>query len=274
MSNQSRVSFAIPQDYVVPRPKTPEPPPFPGTVSAEDLKPPEDPPRPFLVPWSTHTNASRAASESGSAIPVEVDPAKLASFLERYDVSPTLAAVFKDSEDRSIIDHVMRSMANPFRSNGTDIVWTLVRRVMPNPSADDRLGGKKLKNRHKVLRGPAWSIVSFVDPETGIVRRNMIYNGDGDAIVQVDFGHGQTTGIHCHALVQGNLAHTASSTEDHLFPMYDVPWMWLCVPWQGRGGVSRPADLPPTVDAIEYAIVSLPFEDFSDMAGSERTESF
>jgi hypothetical protein len=271
MANQSRVAFAIPADYVVPRPKTPEPPPFPGTVSAEDLRPPVDPPRPFLVPWSTHKNSVQGLLPE--AMPVEVDRAMLGGFMDRYDVASTVAAVFKDVEDKSVLDDVLRSMADPFRSNGTDIVWTLVPKVQPNPSADQNLGGKKLKNRHKILQGPAWSIVSFADADTGTIRRNMIYNGEGDAIVQVDFGHGQTVGIHCHTLVRGNLEHTSTTQEDHLFPLYEVPWMWLCVPWHGRGGVTTADALPATVDQMKYVSVSLPFEDFSEMGVSERTDS-
>lgn len=92
----------------------------------------------------------------------------------------------------------------------------------------------------------------------------MVYDGNGDAIVQVDFGHGQTVGIHCHALVQGNLEHTAVNQEDHLFHMLDVPWPWICVPWQGRG-VRDAAQLPSTVDDVVYCAVSVGYDDCSEM---------
>ena len=144
--------------------------------------------------------------------------------------------------------------------------------MQPNPSADDRLGGKKLKHRHRILSGAPWSIASFADPDTGVVKRNMVYDGNGDAVAQIDFGH-TSVGIHCHALVIGNLEHTAVTQEDHLFHMHDVPWPWLCTPWSRRG-VCRPEQLPPTVDQLTYAAVSVGFEDYSDMGSmGQRSES-
>eukprot|EP00672_Neobodo_designis_P008457 CAMPEP_0174855690 /NCGR_PEP_ID=MMETSP1114-20130205/33962_1 /TAXON_ID=312471 /ORGANISM="Neobodo designis, Strain CCAP 1951/1" /LENGTH=270 /DNA_ID=CAMNT_0016090441 /DNA_START=35 /DNA_END=847 /DNA_ORIENTATION=+ len=269
MTQHSRIAIAIPTDYVIPRPKTPEPPPVPGTVSAEDLQPPKDPPRPFLTPWSTHSNRQREANLS-NPIPAEVDREKLAAFLDRHPVEATALAVFKDQPEMA--EAVVVSMSDPFRSNDSEIVWTLTPKVQPNPSVDDRLGGKKLKNRHRILRGAPWSIATFVDADTGVVRRNMIYGGDGDAIAQIDFGHGQSCGIHCHALVKGNLEHTAASQDDHAFPMLEVPWMWLCVPLSDRSGLHA-SSLPTTVDRLSYCCLSVPFEDFSEMGAGDRTDS-
>jgi hypothetical protein len=272
-SHRTRIAVAIPNVYVKERPKPPAPPPFPGTVTFEDIRPPVDPPLPFLVPWVSHTHAERSAVEGKEPIPVDVNPEMLAKFTDRHDLQSTLQAVFKGSPNvEELVEDVINSMASPFKSNASPIVWSLTPAVQPNPAADDKLGGKKLKNRHKILTGQPWSITSFADVETGVIRRNMVYDGEGNAMVQVDFGHGKTVGIHCHALVTGNLEHTAVSQEDHLFHMLDVPWMWLCVPWGGRG-VASAAALPPTADEITYCAVTVPFEDFSCMGDAERTDS-
>ena len=62
------------------------------------------------------------------------------------------------------------------------------------------------------------------------VRKNVIYNGDGVAIAQVDFGHGASVGTHVHSLAENNLDHVAVAEEDHLFHFPSVPWAWLCIP--------------------------------------------
>jgi hypothetical protein len=272
-ANRTRIAIAIPATFVTAKPKPPEPPPFPGTVTFEDVRPPSGPPLPFLVPWVSHTHVDRDVQDGRQPIPVDVDTAILKDHTIRHDVETTVQAVFKGAETAEQMVHdVLLSMQNPFKSNDSSIVWTLLPYVQPNPSMEDRLGGKKLKNRHKILKGQPFSIASFVDVDSGVVRRNMVYDGEGDAMVQVDFGHGHSVGIHCHALVTGNLEHTAVSQEDHLFHMDSVPWMWLCVPWGGRG-VTDARALPPTLDELRYAAVSVPFEDYSGMGDMERTDS-
>lgn len=271
--DRSRIVVALPSFFVPEVPRPPSPPPVPGTVKPEDLRPDPDPPRPFLVPWAKFEATPRTTASG--VMPCDVNVAMLANFLARHDVETTLEAVFKDRTDRdTLVQHVMASLLNPFRSTDSNIVWNLAPRVQPNPSMDDRLGGKKLRNRHKILRGDPWSIATFVDPDTGVVKRNVVYDDAGDAVAQVDFGHGQSCGIHVHALVQNNLEHTPGNSADHSFALPTVPWPWLCVPWGDRSGrVNSATALPRTVDDVDWVAVQLPFEDFSSMGDAERTDS-
>jgi len=195
-------------------------------------------------------------------------------------VESTIRAVFK-GRDEQLIEDVINSLRSPFVATGNNaIVWTLVQAIKPNPSMSSTLGGKKLKHRHKVLRGPPWSIVCFGDGgENGTIRRNVIYDGNGDAVAQVDFGHGFNVGIHCHALVKGNLEHTAGDTEDHMFELPTVPWCWTCIPDVRQHTVdnrdvseedSEVVDrkgtslfrLPETVDASCWVNINIPYEDY------------
>ena len=226
----TRVNLALPACFVVPKPKPPPPPLMPGRVSAADLAPPVDPPLPFLRPWASHHAQPRWA---GEVLPADVEAAQYAKFCDRHDVREAVEAVFKGN-DAAFVDDVCLSMADPFRANQSSVVWAPPLLVQVNPSMDDRLGGKKLKNRHKILTGVPWSISTFADADSGEVRRNVVYGPDGTAVAQVDFGHGQHVGIHVHALVENNLEHTPGHSDDHCWPLLQVPWPWLCVPGNAR----------------------------------------
>ena len=244
----------VPSCFVVPAPKKPGPPPFPGTVTPEQLRPDPDPPRAFLLPWKAFAETPRLG-EGSRLLPVMVDAALLAAADERWDTEATLACVFKGHPDAAKLAEAVRiSMRNPFASNESPIVWTLDRRVRPNPSAATKLGGKKLATRHRILQGAPWSIACLGEDGVG-PRRNMIYGPDGDAIAQVDFGHGAGLGIHVHALVRGNLEHTPSESEDHLFHLRGVPWAWTVVPEVGgaEGGALQSRSPPPLLGSAAAA---------------------
>ena len=262
------LSLIVPSVLVVPKKEPPGPPPFPGTVNPEDLRPPVNPPRPFLRPWKTHEWVDQGIDKPH--IPVTIDTKELAAFNERHDVERTVRAVFKEREDiEEMVASVMASLKDPFKGNDSDIVWTLVQAVKPNPGNDMKLGGKKLQKRHKILDGPPWSIVSFGDVDGG-VRRNMIYDGDGNAIAQVDMGHGSQIGIHAHALVIGNLAHTPGNSDDHCFELESVPWPWLCIPdvrtatreEAGAAIGAPPVTLDTQTGEMSWIPVTMPYEDY------------
>jgi hypothetical protein len=292
-SASSSLQVLVPSVLVVPPVRPPSPAPFPGTVTLESIRPPADPPQPFLRPWSSCAHAEQqpvvdSASQSPT-VPCTVDRAQLAKYMSRHDVEGTVRAVFVD-RDELFIQGVLASLGSPFAIGSEPApagvvvpVWTLVRDVKPNASATAVLGGKKLKHRHKILVGVPWTIVSYADegPDGLVVRRNIVYDDRGDAVAQVDFGHGATLGLHVHGLVQGSLDHAATHDEDHLFRLHDVPWPWMCIPDVRRHTVTegqnvaekRKADtdddehavvtLPPCVaDGLEWLSVSLPFEDF------------
>jgi hypothetical protein len=238
-SSSDRIIVNVPSCFVVPPPPkhAPQHGVLPGSITPEMLGiglKESDKPLPFLVPWKTHTDVPRVG-EGSKLIPVMVDPKVLTKAHERYETAETtLASVFKSHPDgEKLTAAVLQSMENPFASNSSPIVWTLDRRVYPNPPMEKKLGGKKLKgeSRHKLLlQGPPFSIRCFGEPGGVGPRKNMIYGPDGHAIAQVDFGHGDSCGIHAHALVQGNLAHTPSWQEDHLFHLRSVPWAWTVIP--------------------------------------------
>jgi hypothetical protein len=224
-----RIVLRVPSCFVVPAPKKPEPPPFPGTVTPESLRPDPDPPIPFLVPWRTHTATPRV--EGGLTIPVMVDAAMHAKAVGRFEMAETtLAAVFKGQADAAALTAaVIKSMENPFAANDSPITWAISPRVFRDPLLNVRLAGKKLAARHRaLLQGTPWSIRCFGEPGVG-PRKNVIYGGDGHAIAQVDFGH-SSVGIHVHALVRGNAEHAPVIAEDHLFRLRAVPWAWCVIP--------------------------------------------
>jgi hypothetical protein len=275
-----RLNVVIPSVFVVPPPRPPPPPLFPGTVSAEDLKPPSDPPLPFLVPWSSHKKKKQLPLQN-APLPVEVDVTMMNKYLERHDVAEFIMAVFKAEENGfELASEVMQSLTNPFKENGSSIVWS-IDPVIKQFSHEAMLGGKKLKNRHhRILRGLPWSICSFRDDDGDHkIARNLVYNGDGDAIVQIDFGHGTTAGIHAHVLVKGSLDHTPGYSEDHAFSFSTVPWPWLCVCdlRQNKNITDAiPLVLPDTIDFSDpetdgWVAISLPFEDY--MGSRQGSES-
>lgn len=282
MSAARSIQVVVPSFLVVPQRKPPAPPPMPGTVRPEDVRPPLDPPLPFIVPWSTHRDCPQGLQ--CAALPCDADAAVLEKYLHRHDVEGTLDAVFNDRADKGdMVAQCLRSLRSPFTAaSGSDVVWTLVPAIRPNPSEDRQMAGKKLKSssRHKILLGAPWSIASFADPD-GAVRRNVVYDGNGDAVAQVDFGHGNMAGVHVHALVRGNLEHTPGSADDHSFPVECVPWPWLCVPdvkiscvadgpAQGNtsnGGsaisaFSMPATLEVKSGTWSWVSIRVPFEDY------------
>lgn len=253
-SSNGRVRLCLPDCFLVPPIKPKEPPPVPGTVTPEDVRPPLDPPLPFLLPWAPHRRDPLTIlpllHEVDRSIPCEVDVEVLHKFTERHSVRATVEAVFKGHPEETkiaYIEGVVASLASPFSARATggeheQIVWTLHRAVRKNPAAyQSASGGKKSIHRHdRLLRGPPWSIVSFgeelaIDVNNtaqwpGMIKRNMIYDGNGDAVAQVDFGHGEHIGIHCHALVVGALDHAPGTAEDHMFALRSVPWFWLSIP--------------------------------------------
>jgi hypothetical protein len=258
-SDGSRVRVCIPDCFVVPPVKPKEPPPFPGTVKPEDVRPPVDPPLPFLRPWAPHrkdvVTIAATSVTADVSIPCEVDAKMLEKHIDRHDVVETISAVFQGHPEdvkNSFIERTIASLASPFAappiSENVDdpIVWTLYPAVRKNPAAYIAAsGGKKSIHRHdRILRGPAWSIVSYGEESgaaagkapdglsswPGMIKRNVIYDGNGDAVAQVDFGHGDHVGTHCHALVVGSLDHKPGSADDHMFPLRSVPWFWVCVP--------------------------------------------
>lgn len=232
--SNGRVKLCVPSVFVVPPIPPPQPPPVPGTVTFESIRPPLDPPNPFLLPWDSFRNESVVMDQrSLSCLPCEIDSDALQRHNIRHDVRKTVEAVFKDYSAH-VIEDVMKSLDRPFSpGEGQQIAWSVVGSIKRNPGMNSILGGKKLVHRHKILTGAPWSIASFADDaDSGkcVVRRNVVYDGEGNAVAQVDFGHGKTCGIHCHALVQGNLEHTAAWSDDHMFPLRSVPWVWLCIP--------------------------------------------
>lgn len=288
---------------------------MPGTVGPDHvtIRPPKDPPRPFLVPRTPsllvlNGNAVSGILDDSPQVRCDIDDKRLDAYLARHDVETTLCAVFKDREDREhLVAQCLASLRSPFTaSSGSDIVWSMHPVVALNPSRDGRMAGKKTKDeaRHKILKGAPWSIVSLGDPREDVsaangedappvplvVRRNMIYDDEGDLIAQIDFGHGTSIGIHLHALIKGrNLEHRPGDVEDHAFPFHAIPWPWLCVPAPFREsqqlrapqqGQQRrqpppreaPWSLPETVETrtgmSQWCAVTVPFEDFMG-----RTES-
>lgn len=261
VTDDTVLKLCIPSVFVVPRVKSPEPPPVPGTVDFKDVRPPVNPPAPFLTPWQPFARCHQGPDLP--PIPCDVDKAELARFIERHRVEETVATVFKDRPE--VAAEVMKTFASPFAGGDSEIVWTLIQAVKPNSSREDKLGGKKLKHRHKILLGPPWSIVSYGEEGAG-VKRNVVYDGDGNAVAQVDFGHGNAAGIHVHALVLGNLEHTAGYTEDHAFPLHSVPWFWTCIPDVRRSEREDNGKeffgLPATIDEMVWVPIDFPYEDF------------
>ena len=248
-----RIIVRVPSCFVVPAPPKPEPPPIPGTVTPEMLgiiskKQKEALPLPFLVPWKQFHEIPRLESDPENqgkvTFPVMVDTKTLKQAVERYEIAETtLFSVFKNDPDaQSLTKAVIQSMENPFASNSSPIVWSLDKRIYRNPvMGEKKLGGKKLRGeaRHRaLLQGNPWSIRCFGEPGGVGPRKNMIYGPDGNAVAQIDFGHGTSCGIHAHALVKGNLEHTAVEAEDHLFPLRSVPWFWTVIPEVTKESVS------------------------------------
>ena len=148
-----RLCVAVPSVFVVPQVKPPPPPPVPGTVTAESLQPPKDPPRPFLVPWKPFAAADQRwrGSLSTTSIPCDVDASKVRHYLERHDVERTVRTVFKDKGE-DVVRNVMASLESTFVATGKiNIVWTVAPRITPNPKMQTILRGKKQK-RHVLGR--------------------------------------------------------------------------------------------------------------------------
>jgi hypothetical protein len=272
LRDANSVSLLVPNEFIVPPPRPPPLPLMPGTVSAADFAAPTDPALPFLEPWSAHR--ARPRGIACAPIPCDVNGGVVAAGHARHDTEATLQAVFKDRADRdAVVADVLLSLANPFKSNASSIVWSVAPRVQDDPRGGcggcgdggaRRRGGKKLVHRHhRLLTGAPWSVAAFGD---AAVRRNMVYNGDGDAIAQVDFDHGAP---HAHALVLNNLEHTPGGAADHMFPLHAVPWAWLCLPLHDEGLCATPATDSRVGGAAEqWTPVTLPFEDFMGAAMS------
>lgn len=338
-SESERVRVCIPDCFVRLPPPPALPLPVPGEVTLNDLLPPCDERVRFLVPWTplAGTLARRDLVVGGMldakcvrSVPCDIDVARVAEHCAKGrwsrtgGVEETVRAVFKAHDNaETIVARVLESLKSPFMSRSgctaesceDPIVWTLNPVIQRNPSMSTVLGGKKLAVRHKILRGVSWSVVSYGEPidarcmdypltsnsAYGVVKRNVIYDGSGDAVAQIDFGHGESCGIHCHALVNGNLEHKPGNSEDHSFPLEDIPWFWTCVPdvrnaglikqWLDRGEIPVCKDdfesdddeltkhgsgwsvtsnrhlfgLADTssVDGCSWANISLPFEDYN-----------
>ena len=233
-ATSSSLHVCVPSVIVVPPVRPPPPPPVPGTVTFESIRPPADPPLPFLRPWKSHERVEQEPVVNirsiASSIPCTIEASMLSKFHSRHDVEGTVRAVFVD-RDEEFIQQVLQSLESPFAANGDAPVWSLVRSVKPNVAPTAPLGGKKIKTRHRILRGAPWSIVSYGDDgANGDIRRNVVYDDTGNAVAQVDFGHGATLGIHVHGLVHGSLDHAATHDDDHLFRLHAVPWPWMCIP--------------------------------------------
>ena len=253
-----RLAILVPDFFLVPPVKAPKDllPPMPGTVhSVRQLDDQPDPIPRFLVPFGTMTSASAGLGKIAAVptapirstgwycdvVPCDIDADAVDTYLREHETRSVVEAVFKDrwtsataataAQRDAFIDDVMRSFRDPFRAQSDcSIVWTLLNRVRPNfGGPETKLGGKKKLMRHKELVGQPWSIACFGNPEVG-VRRNLIYDDRGECVAQIDFGHGQSVGIHLHALVSRNYEHTAGDTEDHLFPLKSIPWPWIVVP--------------------------------------------
>lgn len=302
LSSEQRLRVYAPSLLLQPHERPPSPPPMPGTV--ERVGPVEDtanePPKPVLRRWtgfarcsgrvmSSEADATSFAladrlydpAQGGDAnlsIPCDIDMHAVRENALDYNVRRTVQCVFKDRSP-ALVEAVLQSLESPFTSRGgasdDEIVWTLVRRVVRNEDNHSNFGGKKRQMRHRrLLKGPAWSIVTFADPAPRggsmkrgcIVRRNMIYDDKGDAVAQIDFAH-SFCGLHAHALVYGNLEHTPGSMPDHMFPLPSVPWFWTLIA-DTRPACPTTGVITTAASAADYAANE--FDSESDDGGADE----
>jgi hypothetical protein len=235
-----RLYVVVPSVFVEAPPKTPELLPIPGNVTLADLlpKPVEYPA--FLQPWKPlklrPQHPVGHPEEGAESIAVEVVPSMYSKYLAAYDVEQALHVVFRHCPDE--VPRIMASLHSPFRGGHEEdgVVWTHLQRVGRCQSWSDKLGGKKLKERHRYFtKGPPWSVFS-VGVEGGGIRKNYIYDGDGNVCAEVDFGCGANPSVHYHPLITGNMQHSAVTDEHHCLPWYVAPWFWLIFPDLRRTG--------------------------------------
>eukprot|EP00759_Apiculatamorpha_spiralis_P006057 PhF_6_TR13575/c0_g1_i1/m.21710 len=240
-----RLYVVVPSIFVQGPPKSPELLPIPGQITLEHLTPKKVEHPPFLIPWKPlRTKPQHPVGhpeESSSSFPVDLDAPGLQSFLSMYDIEGAMRVVFKHAPQE--VPRIMASLSNPFRQGSNDevddgpICWTLIQKV-GRWERDSKLGGKKMKDRHKhFTRGPPWSILSVGTEKC--VKKNYIYDGEGNLCVEVDFGCGANPCIHYHPMIEGNLEHSSSRDEHHCLPWYAAPWFWLIFPDLRRTGSKK-----------------------------------
>ena len=157
-------------------------------------------------------------------------------------VVQSLQAPFSLEGRRETVDLGSSSSVNPDPKVRDAIVWSLDK--MPRRDLfDSSLGGRggagvvggtgNARQQRMIHNSDPWSIVAYCaggDGSNVFLRKNIVYDGEGLAVAQVDFGHGTWCGTHAHALVENSLEHASSLRDDHAFQLFDVPWMWLCLP--------------------------------------------
>lgn len=111
---------------------------------------------------------------------------------------------------------IIRSMACPF-SGLEGIEWTIQPPIELNSDCKPK------------EKADPYSIISY--HKDGVCKKNIIYGGNGECIVQVDLeDHGKTREPHFHILIPGVLDHTSGVQEGHSFSWKICPWLWLLVP--------------------------------------------
>eukprot|EP00051_Salpingoeca_urceolata_P033607 m.21505 g.21505 ORF g.21505 m.21505 type:complete len:318 (+) comp6442_c0_seq2:302-1255(+) len=264
------IALVVPSFFVEVEEPTPSPMPIPGFAEPADVFRHDDPDPPFqfLRPMLLQREEDMAVEQERQAIPrcVSVVPEHYANYIDIFPVAETVKHIFCLDDDP--VDDILQSLTNPFAENAGGITWTFVRKVRPlttkrNGRRDvagipwsilsvgdvervEAAGGSptpsKARRRGRGRAGGRGSGASAPDgrnkthnnsddgPTHFRVRKNYVFDGQGNVRAEVDFGCSANPTLHVHQLIAGELDHAAPSSEHHCLPWRHCPWFFSAFP--------------------------------------------